>query len=74
MILLLIGSSHVALDALCAASLQNFRFFSSLLGYDGVDHQLIVNRPEAETVREIFRQYLRLGCVKELKIIWDGNR
>jgi site-specific DNA recombinase len=37
------------------------------LGYDGVDHQLIVNRPEAETVREIFRQYLRLGCVKELK-------
>jgi site-specific DNA recombinase len=37
------------------------------LGYDGVDHQLIVNRPEAEIVREIFRQYLRLGCVKELK-------
>src|ERR1700719_276001 len=31
------------------------------LGYDGVDHQLIVNRPEAETVCEIFRQYLRLG-------------
>jgi site-specific DNA recombinase len=37
------------------------------LGYDGMDHQLIVNRSEAETVREIFRQYLRLGCVKELK-------
>ena len=37
------------------------------LGYDCVDHRLIVNPPEDETVREIFRQYLRLGCVKELK-------
>src|SRR5580704_17745019 len=27
-------------------------------GYDGVDHQLIVNQTAAETVREIFRQYL----------------
>ena len=37
------------------------------LGYNCVDHRLIVNRPEAETVQEIFRQYLRLSCVKELK-------
>jgi site-specific DNA recombinase len=35
------------------------------LGYDCVDHRLIVNPPEAKTVREIFRQYLRLNCVKE---------
>jgi len=37
------------------------------LGYDCADHRLIVNRPEAETVRKIFRRYLRLGCVKKLK-------
>src|ERR1700680_3789964 len=33
------------------------------LGYDCVDRKLIVNAKEAHTVREIFRQYLRLGCV-----------
>ena len=37
------------------------------LGYDCVDHRLFVNQKEAEKVREIFRQYLRLGCVKKLK-------
>jgi site-specific DNA recombinase len=37
------------------------------LGYDCADHRLIINQPEAESVREIFRQYLRLGCVKKLK-------
>src|ERR1700726_1495793 len=37
------------------------------LGYDCVDHRLIINQPEAESVREIFQQYLRLGCVKKLK-------
>src|SRR6202790_861182 len=37
------------------------------LGYDCADHRLIINRPEAETVCEIFRQYRRLGCVKKLK-------
>ena len=37
------------------------------LGYDCVDHKLIVNPKEAHTVREIFRQYLRLGCVMKLK-------
>ena len=37
------------------------------LGYDCVDHRLIINQSQAETVQEIFRQYLRLGCVKELK-------
>jgi len=37
------------------------------LGYDCADHRLIINVPEAESVREIFQQYLRLGCVKKLK-------
>jgi DNA invertase Pin-like site-specific DNA recombinase len=37
------------------------------LGYDCVDHRLIVHRSEAETVREIFRQYVRLRCVKKLR-------
>jgi site-specific DNA recombinase len=37
------------------------------LGYDCVDRHLVVNQPEANTVREIFRQYLRLGCVSKLK-------
>jgi len=37
------------------------------LGYDCVDRRLVVNREEADTVREIFRQYLRLGCVSKLQ-------
>jgi site-specific DNA recombinase len=37
------------------------------LGYDCIEHKLIVNPKEATTVREIFRQYLRLGCVVKLK-------
>ena len=37
------------------------------LGYDCVDRQLVVNQAEANTVREIFRQYMRLGCVNKLK-------
>jgi DNA invertase Pin-like site-specific DNA recombinase len=37
------------------------------LGYDCVDRRLIVNPAEADTVRQIFRQYLRLGCVSKLK-------
>jgi site-specific DNA recombinase len=37
------------------------------LGYDCVDRRLVVNKEEAKIVREIFRQYLRLGCVSKLK-------
>ena len=37
------------------------------LGYDCVDRRLVINPHEADTVREIFRQYLRLGCVSKLK-------
>src|ERR1700676_541368 len=37
------------------------------MGYDCVDRKLTVNPREADTVREIFRQYLRLGSVMNLK-------
>ncbi len=43
------------------------------LGYDLVERKLIVNRAEASTVREVFRQYLKLGCVKKLKQFLDRN-
>jgi DNA invertase Pin-like site-specific DNA recombinase len=37
------------------------------LGYDCVDRRLVINPPEANVVRKIFRQYLRLGCVENLR-------
>src|SRR6202789_3770832 len=37
------------------------------LGYDLRDHQLHINPKEAELVRQIFCDYLSLGCVSELK-------
>jgi hypothetical protein len=37
------------------------------LGYDVIDRKLIVNPPEAETVRTLFRLYRELGAVKRLK-------
>lgn len=36
------------------------------LGYDVKDRKLIVNEPEAETVRQIYRLYLELGTVPKL--------
>jgi len=36
------------------------------LGYDGVDHRLVVNEAEAERVRLVFRRYLELGSVVRL--------
>jgi site-specific DNA recombinase len=36
------------------------------LGYDLINRNLIVNREEAEQVRTIFREYVRLGSVYEL--------
>ncbi len=41
------------------------------LGYDIKDHHLILNEKEAEQVREIFRLYLEIGCVKQLKAHLD---
>jgi DNA invertase Pin-like site-specific DNA recombinase len=36
------------------------------LGYEVIDRRLAVNQSEAETVREIFQQYLKLGSVRLL--------
>src|SRR5664279_1845888 len=36
------------------------------LGYDVRERRLVINRSEAETVREIFRRYLELGSVRLL--------
>ncbi len=36
------------------------------LGYDVADRKLVVNPPEAETVRLIFQRYVDLGCVRLL--------
>jgi site-specific DNA recombinase len=43
------------------------------LGYDVRDRKLIVNEAEAETVRAIFRRYLALGSVRELKAVLDAE-
>ena len=37
------------------------------LGYDVKERKLVVNEPEAETVRLIFRRYLELGSVRLLR-------
>ena len=36
------------------------------LGYDGVERKLVVNEAEAQTVRQIFERYLKLGSVLSL--------
>jgi site-specific DNA recombinase len=41
------------------------------LGYDVRERKLVVNQAEAETVRAIFRRYLDLGSVRELKAALD---
>ena len=43
------------------------------LGYDGIDRKLVINDAEAETVRLIFRRYLDLGSVADLKRSLDGE-
>jgi site-specific DNA recombinase len=43
------------------------------LGYDVRDRKLVVNRAEAERVRVIFRQYLKLCCVSKLKTHLEGK-
>lgn len=37
------------------------------LGYDAKDRTLVINKPEAETVRTIFRLYIELGSVRLVK-------
>lgn len=43
------------------------------LGYDVVNRKLIVNDKDAKTLRMIFDQYLKLGCVAKLKAWLDEN-
>jgi site-specific DNA recombinase len=44
------------------------------LGYDCADRRLIVNGPEAKTVREIFTTYSRLGCLSNLQQTLDRRQ
>jgi site-specific DNA recombinase len=43
------------------------------LGYDVKDRKLVVNNAEAETVRHIFRRYVELKSVRELKEDLDAT-
>src|SRR4029077_9135343 len=43
------------------------------LGYDARDRKLVVNEPEAEIVRHIFRRYAALGSVRILKQNLDAE-
>jgi site-specific DNA recombinase len=43
------------------------------LGYDLQDRLLVINKTEAETVREIYRRYLQLGCVSKLQQHLEAN-
>jgi hypothetical protein len=51
-----------------AASKQKGMWMGGLVPicYDVIDRRLAVNQTEAETVREIFRRYLKLGSVRLL--------
>lgn len=43
------------------------------LGYDAKDRALVINREEAQRVRTIYEQYLRLKSVRKLKSWLDDN-
>jgi DNA invertase Pin-like site-specific DNA recombinase len=43
------------------------------LGYDVCDRRIVIDEGEAETVRNIFRRYQELGCVRLLKQDLDRN-
>jgi len=43
------------------------------LGYEVCDRRVVIDEREAETVRDIFRRYLELGCVRLLKEDLDGR-
>jgi site-specific DNA recombinase len=44
------------------------------LGYKLRDRQLLIDSKSAKIVREIFRQYSRLGCVSKLRAYLEGSR
>jgi site-specific DNA recombinase len=58
-----------------AASKQKGMWMGGLvpIGYDVHERRLVVNQPEAETVREIFRRYLELGSVRLLMEDLNGR-
>jgi site-specific DNA recombinase len=58
-----------------AASKQKGMWMGGLvpLGYELHERRLVVNPAEAETVREIFRRYLALGCVRLLMEELNGR-
>ena len=41
------------------------------LGYDVKERKLLVNEAEAELIRDIYRRYLQLGCVRRVKAALD---
>ena len=45
----------------------------AVIGYDVKDRKLIVNETEAETVRHIFRRYVELKSIRELKEDLDSG-
>lgn len=44
------------------------------LGYDTKDKKLVVNEPEAEIVRYIYRRYLELKCLRRLILDLDAKQ
>jgi len=44
------------------------------LGYNKSDAGLIICKPEAVTVRTLFKTYLQVGCVRRLKAYADANK
>ncbi|HEV2464485.1 MAG TPA: recombinase family protein [Acidobacteriaceae bacterium] len=43
------------------------------LGYELKDRRLMIHKQEADQVREIFRLYLEIGCVRKLKAKLDAS-
>lgn len=43
------------------------------LGYDAIDKQLMVNKDEAALVQHIYKRYLKLRCVRQLKTELDAE-
>jgi len=70
---MLASSSMTNTVGLCASAIRR-HLVNARECYDCVDRQLVVNRAEANTVREIFRQYLRLGCVNKLKCFLERKQ
>ncbi|MFL5333803.1 MAG: recombinase family protein, partial [Geminicoccaceae bacterium] len=55
-------------DKIAASKRRGMWMGGSLpLGYDVHERKLVINQPEAETVRHIFRRYLELGGVRLLQ-------